>query len=295
MSDQLFAPPVWAEALVRLLASARDRDTIAGDLHEEYAERAAGRGTPAADWWYAGQVLGFVRRAALLPGLALGLNLCRRMLIDLVTPLDDLAARAATTTYLAILIFALAGFRISYRTHRTASAALVAVVATAIGTVMQMAMAFLATLAAGSWLTADYLTLRALQEGFDVPVIPLLGIGVLAAALGGASARACSPRARRAHAGRCGCDRAAPPLHDPRAANVGGRFQGDHDTVAPGGDAGERRPARQADRRLLGILGDRPEPRCRVDQPVVDFPHDRRLAGEMCRHAGCRHGRPRAE
>jgi hypothetical protein len=189
MSERPSTPPAWAESLVTLLAPARGRDAVAGDLHEEYAELAAGRGKPAADWWYARQVLGFMGQAALLPGVALGLNLGGRMLIDVVTPRDDLASRAATTTYLAIVIFTLAGFRISYRTHRTASAALVAVVATAIATVMQVALAFLGTAAAGSRLPADSATLRALREGFDVPVIPLLVIGVVAALIGGASGR----------------------------------------------------------------------------------------------------------
>jgi len=188
MTEPRPSPPAWAESLVALLAPARGRDAIAGDLREEYSDVAVSRGAPAAGRWYARQALGFIRQAALLPGLALGFGLGGRMLLDVVTPRDDLAARAAMTTYLAILIFALAGFRITYRTHRTASAALVAVIMTAIATVIQFATAFLATLAAGP-LPADSVTARALQEGFDVPVIPMVVIGVLAASLGGWSAR----------------------------------------------------------------------------------------------------------
>ena len=188
MTERRPFPPAWAESIVTLLAPARGRDAIAGDLREEYSDLAVARGAPPAGRWYARQALGFVRQAALLPGLALAFGLGGRMLLDVVTPRDDLAARAAMTTYLAILIFALAGFRITYRTHRTASAALVAVIMTAIATVIQFATAFLATLAAGP-LPADSVTARALQEGFDVPVIPMVVIGVLAASLGGWSAR----------------------------------------------------------------------------------------------------------
>ena len=72
MSEPSPTPPDWAEALVTLLTPARDRDTIAGDLREEYADRAAGRGQSSANWWYARQVLGFVRQAALLPACAGG-------------------------------------------------------------------------------------------------------------------------------------------------------------------------------------------------------------------------------
>jgi hypothetical protein len=149
----------------------------------------------AAGQWYTRQALGFVAHAACLPGLALALVLTGRMLLDVVTPVNDLAARAAMTTYLAILIFTLAGFFITYRTHRTASAPVVAVVATAIATAAQFAIGSAATAAAGSRLPADSPTMRALVEGLDIPVIPILVIGVLAASLGGWSARMFATRA----------------------------------------------------------------------------------------------------
>jgi hypothetical protein len=195
MTERPSTPPAWAEALVALLTPARGRDTIVGDLLEEYSEQSAHRGTVAADWWYARQVLGFIRQAALVPGLALAMNLTGRMLIDIVAPRDNVASRAAMTTYVAILIFTLAGFRITYRTRRTGSAALVAVVATAIATVAHVAAAFLASLVVSLRLASDAATLRAVSEGFDVPVIPLLVIGTLAASLGGWSGRMLVTRA----------------------------------------------------------------------------------------------------
>ena len=189
MSERPSDPPAWAEVLVTLLTPARAGDTIAGDLLEEHAELAAARGARAAYWWYGRQALGFARQAALLPGVALALSLGIRTLIDIYSPREDLASRAAMTTYVGILIFTLAGFRITYRTHKVTSAVLVAVLMTAIATVLQLAVASLAVLAIGSRLPADSVTARALQEGFDVPVVAMLGIGVLAASLGGWSAR----------------------------------------------------------------------------------------------------------
>jgi hypothetical protein len=48
-------PPVWAERLLRALLEARSRDSVAGDLFEEYQERAQ-----AGPVWYISQVLSFV-------------------------------------------------------------------------------------------------------------------------------------------------------------------------------------------------------------------------------------------
>jgi hypothetical protein len=53
-------PPSWATALLRALLPARDRDTITGDLFEEYSERLP-RSAGVARNWYIRQVLSFVR------------------------------------------------------------------------------------------------------------------------------------------------------------------------------------------------------------------------------------------
>ncbi len=53
-------PPRWAQALLRALLEPRDRDTIAGDLLEEYRDRLAHSPAPARAW-YIRQVLSFVR------------------------------------------------------------------------------------------------------------------------------------------------------------------------------------------------------------------------------------------
>lgn len=53
-------PPRWAHALLRALLEARDRDTIAGDLLEEYRDRLP-HGRAPARAWYIRQVLSFLR------------------------------------------------------------------------------------------------------------------------------------------------------------------------------------------------------------------------------------------
>jgi hypothetical protein len=61
----------WADFVLRLLLNARDRDTISGDLLEEYREEILPtKGQFRARLWYARQVLSFASPVAI--GLALG-------------------------------------------------------------------------------------------------------------------------------------------------------------------------------------------------------------------------------
>ena len=61
MSPHTPAPPRWAEVLLERLVPARNRDVIAGDLREEYADAQLPRtGRIRANLWYLRQVLSFV-------------------------------------------------------------------------------------------------------------------------------------------------------------------------------------------------------------------------------------------
>ncbi|HEU4693710.1 MAG TPA: hypothetical protein VFS23_35345 [Vicinamibacterales bacterium] len=60
-------PPVWAEAILRALLAPRNRDTISGDLLEEYCEVALPqRGELGATLWYMRQVVSFITIAGLI-------------------------------------------------------------------------------------------------------------------------------------------------------------------------------------------------------------------------------------
>jgi hypothetical protein len=69
-------PPYWSELLLRWFLIDRDRDTVSGDLLEEYREVAvATRGPRGARWWYRRQAAGCVWRSLRLPtmiGLSIG-------------------------------------------------------------------------------------------------------------------------------------------------------------------------------------------------------------------------------
>jgi hypothetical protein len=59
-------PPAWAEALLRALVGPRNRDTISGDLLEEYCEVVLPqRGGLSARLWYLRQVASFITTAGL--------------------------------------------------------------------------------------------------------------------------------------------------------------------------------------------------------------------------------------
>ena len=54
----------WLERVLVALLPSRDRETITGDLYEEFTHRRTRRGAAAANAWYAWQVLSFLPRQA---------------------------------------------------------------------------------------------------------------------------------------------------------------------------------------------------------------------------------------
>ena len=65
-------PPRWAEAILRLLLKPEDRESVSGDLLEEYRETIVPALGSAADRWYVRQVASFLFRASWTWGAILG-------------------------------------------------------------------------------------------------------------------------------------------------------------------------------------------------------------------------------
>lgn len=59
------APPRWLERMLWLVLPERSRETVSGDLDEEYREQVSKRGKLRASLWYARQVLSFTPGNAL--------------------------------------------------------------------------------------------------------------------------------------------------------------------------------------------------------------------------------------
>lgn len=82
-------PPRWAERLLRMVLPRRDRETIPGDLLEEFREVVLpARGRAGASLWYVRQVL------SLIPGLILGAAVGAafgtvNLIVTLIDPLLD--------------------------------------------------------------------------------------------------------------------------------------------------------------------------------------------------------------
>ena len=56
-------PPRWAEFLLKRLLPVRDRETVTGDLHEDYAEFMVPQfGRLRANFWYLHQISSIARR-----------------------------------------------------------------------------------------------------------------------------------------------------------------------------------------------------------------------------------------
>ena len=115
-------PPRWSEKLLRSLLLERDRDTISGDLLEEYREVVVPtRGAKGARWWYRRQVAGFLWHTAQLPlaiGLAIGTVLGIMNLVETARqPLADDDAGPMLAWFVTLLaIWSVAAVAVTWRT-----------------------------------------------------------------------------------------------------------------------------------------------------------------------------------
>ena len=186
------APPDWAQTLVSMLVPAKTRESVLGDLLEEYRdERVPADGEQAADRWYARQALGFLWSASLPVALATSGNLSARLLLDIVMapPARDFHDRALITTFVAMGIFALFGFRLGRSTGRMLGAAVVALVGTAIATVLAYAFTLAFMGVEALLLHPDAGTWAALVEGLDIPAPVIAAVGLALASAGASIGR----------------------------------------------------------------------------------------------------------
>jgi hypothetical protein len=184
-------PPSWAQSLIALFVPARGRDGVLGDLLEEYHEtQLPARGVRRANLWYVRQVFGFAWRWSLPWGLLVSAVFVARDSIDLSMPTADFHMRAAVTSYVSIFVFALGGFSAAWRSHRalsgTALGAIAALITCAVTTLYALTVGAVLLNAAFS---ANPELYRALVETNDVPIVPILLLGVIAGSIGGAIGR----------------------------------------------------------------------------------------------------------
>ena len=120
-TDAKDRPPRWAESLLRILLKPRDRDTVAGDLLEEYREVVLpARGLVRAQLWYVRQAISLVDGVTLgaLLGAAFGVWDIVATWLD---PLADDTPRALLIFYGPMFAaWGFAGFMSARRNGRVA-------------------------------------------------------------------------------------------------------------------------------------------------------------------------------
>lgn len=179
-------PPAWAEGLLRLLLGREDRESVSGDLLEEYrAGVVPARGRVRADLWYLRQVMGFVWRAVWLWAALLTASVIGRDALDWwLSPTNEFYARSIASTAIAVGLFASAGALTAWRT-RSIRSGVVAGLATGLIAAVLVNAASLVMLAVNH--DAHTMTMiRAsggLEEVFILPLIVTLP-GTICASLG---------------------------------------------------------------------------------------------------------------
>jgi hypothetical protein len=116
-------PPRWAEWLLRAILAPRHRDTIPGDLLEEYREVIApARGRFRANLWYLRQVMSLV--SGLTMGLVIGLVFSVwNLVVTILVPLLDDGPLALAGFYGPMFcLWGLAGWLAAKRTGHLANA-----------------------------------------------------------------------------------------------------------------------------------------------------------------------------
>jgi hypothetical protein len=132
-------PPRWAEAVLRMLLSPEDRDSVSGDLLEEYREPIVPTRGPAANRWYVRQVGGFLFRASWVWGALVGAALVVRYLFDTLIPVSDYVMRSRVLSYAVMAVCFLPAFRMTLRTRSARAGVLTALTAGAIGGLVSIA------------------------------------------------------------------------------------------------------------------------------------------------------------
>lgn len=125
------APPRWGDALLRLMLAPDDRDSVSGDLLEQYRESVRPeRGRWRADAWYLTQVAGLVWRSTWPCGALLTTSIVGRDTLDWwLSPTQDFYARSIVSMTIAVALFTGAGLWTAWRS-RSLSASAVAGLAT---------------------------------------------------------------------------------------------------------------------------------------------------------------------
>jgi hypothetical protein len=172
-------PPRWAEALLHLVLTPRDRESVSGDLLEEYRDAIVpARGPAAANRWYEIHVGSLLVRVSWRWGAVLGSALVIRYMFDTLAPVTDYRMRSTSIGYTIIGACLAASFFATWRTQSIRAGVLTSFCAATIGALLSIAGTAMmlaiwhdpATLAA--WRSSGDLD----EAFFDVPLV-IMAVG----------------------------------------------------------------------------------------------------------------------
>ena len=113
-------PPRWADRLLRLVLAARDRESVSGDLLEEYRQPIVPARGAGANGWYVRQVAGFLLRETWAWGALVAAICVWRYLLDTLAPIHYtpgvIALRSAVMSWALMAAFGGCGAWHAWRT-----------------------------------------------------------------------------------------------------------------------------------------------------------------------------------
>jgi hypothetical protein len=127
-------PPRWDELLLRALVKPRDRESVSGDLLEEYRLVVRPeRGHWSADAWYLSELAAVAWRAAGPWGVLLAASIVFRDTLDWwLSPTQDFYARSLVSSAIGVAMFTGSGLSIGWRSRSLRAGALAGVLTGAI-------------------------------------------------------------------------------------------------------------------------------------------------------------------
>jgi hypothetical protein len=141
--DHSTQPPHGAESLLRMMLRPQDRESISGDLLEEYRRSIVPALGARADRWYVRQVGWYVLRASWAWSVLVGAICVWRYLLDTLSPIHYtpgvIALRSAVMSWAFIATFAGCGAWHAWRTRHLGAGVLLALIAAIIGGYLGMA------------------------------------------------------------------------------------------------------------------------------------------------------------
>jgi hypothetical protein len=136
-------PPPWAESLLRLMLRPEDRDSVSGDLLEEYRESIVPALGAKANRWYIRQVARYVLRVTWAWGVLVAAISVWRYLLDTLAPIHYtpgvIALRSAVMSWALVATFSCCGAWHAWRTGHLRAGVLLTLIAATIGGYLGMA------------------------------------------------------------------------------------------------------------------------------------------------------------